>query len=105
MLYQHQGSLLEAETTYQRAIELRPSYYQALNNLGLVLQNQKKIEQAIEAFKNAVHLNPDSAQIWFNFSGTLKQANDKKQSLHQKSSIEIASESWYNFSFNFYSLI
>jgi tetratricopeptide (TPR) repeat protein len=55
----------EAEKSYRRAIEERPTFTLALLNLGRLLSAQKKYEAAIEPLTEAVKSSPTSADANF----------------------------------------
>jgi len=48
------GKLAEAEQAYRRAIEVRPGYPEALNNLGQLLARTGRSDEAIRAFDEAL---------------------------------------------------
>jgi tetratricopeptide (TPR) repeat protein len=77
----------EAETIYQRAVadldrnrfedgvaglesalKIFPTYYLALERLGLIYVTQQKFEKAVEVFRNAVAVNPRSFNGWYGLS-------------------------------------
>ena len=66
----------EAVKSFEKSIELNPSFSEAYNNLG----NTKKIlnqqEQAIECFKKAINFKPDNFQALFNLSSIYKENNN-----------------------------
>lgn len=49
-LLQHMGQLVQAQSAYEKALVLSPDFAQAHINLGLVLEKQGQIEQAIDAW-------------------------------------------------------
>jgi type III protein arginine methyltransferase len=51
-----------ATVAFNRALELKPDYADALNNLGVVHRNEKRIEAAIDAFRRAIALAPNFTQ-------------------------------------------
>src|SRR4030095_4378218 len=53
-------------------IRLEPAYASAHNNLGNVYFAQKKYDEAIREFTEAVRLPPDSASAHRNRAGTIK---------------------------------
>jgi len=55
-----------AEVDYRKAIKLKPSFAEAHNNLGALLQDGGKSEEAIDHFKLAVKVKPDYGEAWFN---------------------------------------
>ena len=56
---------------FREAIRQRPEYPEALNNLGLVLTQTDKTDEAIEAFRTAVSLRPDYGEARANLGGVL----------------------------------
>jgi tetratricopeptide (TPR) repeat protein/predicted Ser/Thr protein kinase/TolB-like protein len=52
----------DAEATYQKAIRLRPSYYQAYNNLGIFYMSQGKWQAAEEPMRLLIQLAPEYAE-------------------------------------------
>jgi tetratricopeptide (TPR) repeat protein len=63
---QKDGKLDDAARHYQKAIEFDPSFYPALNNLGVIYIRQKQFAKANEAFLQAMKLNPDDSQAYIN---------------------------------------
>lgn len=60
--YLKQNNLVEAEKAYQRATEVRPTFFLALLNLGRVRMAQKNYETAITVLEQAVTVQPASAE-------------------------------------------
>ena len=50
----HQGSLEAAERAFRRAVELRPDFAEAHNNLGLVQSRLGQEDAAVESFQKAM---------------------------------------------------
>jgi type IV pilus biogenesis/stability protein PilW len=48
------GKLAEAEQAYRRALEIRPAYPEALNDLGQLLARTGRYEEAVRAFDEAL---------------------------------------------------
>lgn len=55
-----------ARKYYEKAIKLRPTYAEAINNLGTVFFAKKSYRRAIEQYKKALRLHPDSSSILSN---------------------------------------
>lgn len=51
--------LKESETYFKRAIEILPSYTQAYQNMGLVLEEQGSYEQALTAYQKGISTESD----------------------------------------------
>ncbi len=55
-----------ARKYYEQAIKLKPTYSEAVNNLGTVYYATKSYRRAISQYKKAIKLAPDSASIHSN---------------------------------------
>lgn len=64
-LYVLQDKPTEAEKAYLNAIELRPTYFLALIDLGKLRSSQKKFAEAIEPLTRAVESQPNSGDANF----------------------------------------
>ena len=65
--------LPEAEVSFRKAIELNPNYLEAINNIGIVLQKQGKLEDAIKAYQRALKIKPDHANTHNNMGVVLQE--------------------------------
>ena len=57
---------------YHQALQLKPDYLEAHNNLGTVLKNRGRYDEAITAYHQALQLQPDSAGVHSNLGNVLK---------------------------------
>jgi Tfp pilus assembly protein PilF len=55
------GDLTSAEFQLRRALEKDPNLVNVRYNLGFALQLQGKMEEAIEAYRQALQIDPDRA--------------------------------------------
>jgi tetratricopeptide (TPR) repeat protein len=55
-----------AKKYYEQAVKLKPTYPEAINNLGTVYYADKSYRRAISQYKKAIKLAPDSASIHSN---------------------------------------
>lgn len=53
-----QGNIKDAVEHYQKAIQTKPDYYEALYNLGLTLANESRFDEAIENYRKAIRFYP-----------------------------------------------
>ena len=53
-----QGKLDEAVACYRRALELKPDFAEAHNNLGVALQDQGQLDEAVACYRRALELKP-----------------------------------------------
>nr|AUN37254.1 TPR repeat protein [uncultured bacterium] len=63
-LYMEQNRLADAETSFKRSVSARADYTPAILNLGLIKAVQKDFPAAIEIFKRAVVVDPESARAY-----------------------------------------
>ena len=68
-----QGKLEEAVACYRRALELKPDYTEAHNNLGVALKEQGKMDEAAACCRRALELKPDYAEAHSNLGSVLKE--------------------------------
>jgi Ca-activated chloride channel homolog len=81
------GNLPEAEKSFDELIEKtdektykEKGYY----NKGVTLTKQKKLEESIEAYKNAIKLNPADEDIRFNLQKALMEQKKQNEGKEQK---------------------
>jgi Flp pilus assembly protein TadD len=60
------GDMAAAETSYKAAIAAEPGMTVAHNNLGMVLIQQERLEEAVESLSRAVELDPQYAEAYNN---------------------------------------
>ena len=66
-MHEHQaGRAAQAEAFYRQALALEPNRPEFHNNLGLVLQAQRKLREALAAHRRAIALAPDLREAHFN---------------------------------------
>ena len=73
MCLKEQGKLDEAVACYRRALELKPDYAEAHNNLGVALKDQGKLDEAVACYRRALELKPDYAEAHNNLGNALKE--------------------------------
>ncbi|MGO8698994.1 MAG: tetratricopeptide repeat protein [Limisphaerales bacterium] len=61
-----QGQKLEAARYLFQAVKIQPVYFDALYNLGLVLQELNKTSEAVACYEQALRIDPDFAPAWNN---------------------------------------
>ena len=72
------GQVDEAIAHYQKALEIKPDYAEAHNNLGLALAGCGRVDEAIICFQKALEIKPDYAEARRNLDAA--QASKSKKS-------------------------
>jgi tetratricopeptide (TPR) repeat protein len=80
-VYQAQGRLGEAETSYRRALALEQDDAKTHNNLGCVLQMQGRLDEAIASFRRALALDPALAQANQNLAAITRDPDAAQKAL------------------------
>lgn len=78
---QNAGDLPLAIERYNGVLTIAPGYISALNNLGVSLRKQNKLEQAIACYRRALERDPKNVQTLSNFGNALKDAGRHAESL------------------------
>ncbi len=63
----------EAITAYEKAVEMKPDYALAWNNLGSSLHDTKQFAEAIIAYYKAIEIKPDDEDAWYNLGLALHE--------------------------------
>jgi len=58
------NNLFDAEALLRRAVEIAPDYVQALNDLGQLLNDTQKFEDALAIWNRVIELSPDDKQAY-----------------------------------------
>ena len=58
---------------FRQAIHIKPDYAEAHYNLGAVLKERGKLEEAIAAYREAIRIKPDFAVAYSNLGVALKE--------------------------------
>ena len=66
--------------SYQRALELRPDYAEAQNNLGGLLERQDKLEEAAACCQRALQLMPGYAEAYNTLANILERQGNHEDS-------------------------
>ena len=61
----------DAEAALRRALDIKPGFPAAQNNLGLLLKEQGRLDEAEAAFRNALTLAPNLAEVHNNLASLL----------------------------------
>lgn len=70
--YYRRGDLYLAERLYREVLEDQPNNFEAYNNLGNILQDQGRTDEAISCYQKAIKLNPNFAGTYYNLGDALQ---------------------------------
>jgi tetratricopeptide (TPR) repeat protein len=76
-----QGRLVDAVYHDRKAIELRPDYDTAYNNLGNALARIGMLDEAVQRYQQAIELRPSYAEAYYNLGSTLLDAGRPAEAL------------------------
>ena len=62
--------MTEAERAYQKALSIKPGYYDSLSNLGDVYRQQNRLEEAVRVYTQAIESGVPYADTYFNLGVT-----------------------------------
>lgn len=83
------GLIAKSEIYLRKAIEITPDYPHAHSNLGLVLQDAGRLDEAETAFLEALELSPDDTDITINLGNLYRAMNEPdKAERHYKNALE-----------------
>ncbi|MES9843818.1 MAG: tetratricopeptide repeat protein [Candidatus Sedimenticola sp. 6PFRAG5] len=73
------GQLKEAESSYKKAIKLKPDFAEAQNNLGNVFRDQQRWKEAVRSYRLASKIYPDNPLILNNLGNALYEIGELTQ--------------------------
>ncbi len=71
--YVQAGQWAQAQTAYQKAIELDPNYQAAYANLGVVYYQIGQLDLAASQYQKALELNPNDGEVAYNLGALYVQ--------------------------------
>jgi Tfp pilus assembly protein PilF len=90
------GNLPVAESLYHRAVTANPQHPGALNDYGLCLAREGKLEQSIQMIEQAVYLQPDKPLYRNNAATVLVEMRQDPRALAHLSAVHAPAEANYN---------
>jgi FimV-like protein len=86
MLYARSSQNDKARQYLETAINLRPDYADALNNLGVIFVQQQRYPEAEEKFKACIRIAPNFDQSYLNLARLylVEKDNDKARAVLQE---------------------
>lgn len=77
----HLNRYSEALTAYNKAIEMRPDYWEAWKDKGKALYELKKYREALAAYDQAIQLQPNFLEAWVGRGYTLNQLQQYQEAI------------------------
>jgi tetratricopeptide (TPR) repeat protein len=77
----HRRELSAAEAEFRKALDIRPDFAEACNNLGLTLSDLGKKDEAVAAFRKAIELSPDAPEAYNNLGCLYRIRKDYQQAV------------------------
>jgi tetratricopeptide (TPR) repeat protein len=91
-----QNNLVLAEKLYRKAVTSNPQHAGALNDLGLCLARQGKLQESVQSFEQAINLQPTKPLYRNNAATVLVEMKEDQRALAHLSTVHGAAESNYN---------
>jgi Flp pilus assembly protein TadD len=104
--YYKLGRYQDAERMYQRAIDLRPSYWENYNQKGYFYLQTGEFEKAKRMYRTVINLRPESDLGYSNLAGTLIMAGQPQEAeplLRSALRINPTADGHINLGFVYYS--
>jgi tetratricopeptide (TPR) repeat protein/4-amino-4-deoxy-L-arabinose transferase-like glycosyltransferase len=89
------GDADRAQREYERAVELRPDFFEARYNLGHQLADRGRVEEAIEQWRIARRLHPGFAPVHYNLAHAFARQGSSEQAIESMArAVAIEPDSW-----------
>jgi Flp pilus assembly protein TadD len=85
-----------AESLYQQAVNANPQNAAALNELGLCLAREGKLEPSVQVLEQAIHLQPDKSLYRNNVATVLVEMRQDQRALGHLAAVLNPAEANYN---------
>ena len=79
--HHREGNLQEAKRLYKESLKLDPGFLDSLNNLGIILINEKDYENGRKHLEKAVRLKPEHPDSYYNLACLFAITGNTGQSL------------------------
>lgn len=76
LAYFDAGAYEKALQSYDQALKIDPTTYDAAHNLGVTYNKMKRYPEAVEAFGKATKIKPESPEAWWGRAQTRSKIND-----------------------------
>jgi Flp pilus assembly protein TadD len=91
-----QNNLPLAESLYQQAVSANPQNAAALNDLGLCLAREGKLEPSLQVIEQAIHLQPEKSLYRNNAATVLVEMRQDQKALAHLSAVHNPAEANFN---------
>ena len=78
-----EGNVVQAQASFEQALDHDPNFWEALNGLGNLLARQGKVDPAIALYRRALAGAPDQAAVHHNLANALAVRGDLAESERQ----------------------
>src|SRR6185295_3022232 len=95
-LEDRQGNLPVAEGLYQQAVAANPQNAAALNDLGLCLAREGKLEASLQQIEQAIQLQPDKTLFRNNAATVLVEMRQDQRALAHLAVVHNQADANYN---------
>ena len=84
------GQVDEAIAHYRKALEIKPDYAEAHNNLGIALAGRGQVDEAIAHYRKALEIKPDDVEAHYNLGIALAGRGQVDEAIaHFRKALEI----------------
>ena len=80
-IYYNQQNYREAENHYRRAVEIDPRYALGFFDLGNVLDETGRLDEAVEAYRSAIAIAPNYADAHYNLALAYERLRKPRKAL------------------------
>jgi tetratricopeptide (TPR) repeat protein len=79
---QRRGDTTSALSLYQKAAALDPAYPTPLNDMGVLLENEGRLEEASKSYQKALTLNPNYLEAHANLAMLYERMGEKEKAIY-----------------------
>ncbi|MBS1188067.1 MAG: repeat-containing protein [Burkholderiaceae bacterium] len=99
--YFQRGNLEHADALIQTVLEREPRHFDALHVLGVIRVQQRRRDDAVELFRQAIAVNPGSSLVHFNLAAILSESGQDIEALpHHERTVNLSPrqpDAWVNY--------
>ncbi len=87
------GMVDEASTHFRSALQIKPDYVEACNDLAIALRQKGSVDEAIVLYQKALQLQPDYAEAHYNLAIALQQKGRTDEAIaHYQKALQIKAD-------------